>query len=147
MTSTHHHLDRPDDRSPAGPAHRSSAPAPARPLAGRDDPRLVHAAGADILQLQRAAGNAAVTTLVAPVQRAVTIDEITTEVAPPGPGDDGGAVTPGPVTSDGATTTITGGAIRLDAAMTSTDGVIRAGTIIADNVVGSNYTPGAGNMW
>jgi hypothetical protein len=26
-------------------------------------------------------------------------------------------------------------------------GVVRVGTIIADNVVGSNYTPGAGNLW
>jgi len=25
--------------------------------------------------------------------------------------------------------------------------VAAAGTIIADNVVGSNYTPGAGNVW
>jgi hypothetical protein len=51
------------------------------------------------------------------------------------------------VTSDGSTTTVSGGVINLQAPLTQTDGVIRAGTIIAENVVGSNYTPGAGNVW
>jgi hypothetical protein len=102
------------------------------------------------MHLQRTAGNAAVSALVAPaVQREVTIDEISTDVATvPEPAGDAGAAGPGgPVTSDGGTTTITGGTINLEAGVTQTSGIIRAGTIIADNVVGSNYTPGAGNVW
>ncbi len=31
--------------------------------------------------------------------------------------------------------------------MTQANGVLRADTIIADNVVASSYTPGAGNVW
>ena len=59
----------------------------------------------------------------------------------------GGAGAGGAVTSDGATTTITGAVINLDAGMTQTGGVIRAGTIIADSVVAASYSPGAGNVW
>ena len=37
--------------------------------------------------------------------------------------------------------------INLDTPMTQTGGVIRAGTIIADSVVATSYSPGAGNVW
>ena len=100
------------------------------------------------MALQRSAGNAAVASLVAPrtVQREVQIDEMTTSI-----GDSdaatAGAGAAGPVTSDGATTTITGGAIHLDAPMTSTGGVLQADTVIANNIVASSYSPGAGNVW
>jgi hypothetical protein len=92
----------------------------------------------------------------AAVQRAVAIGEIDVAAqqpeAPasaPGPGSGGGAVT-----ADGGTTTITGGVINieggqvnLDAAMTHASGVLQADTVIADSVVASSYSPGAGNVW
>jgi hypothetical protein len=113
------------------------------------------------MALQRTAGNAAVASLVGrpAVQRAVEIDELSTSVtvddtaaAQAGATGAGAAgATPagagGPVTSDGASTTISGAQITLDAAMTQANGVLRADTIIADNVVASSYTPGAGNVW
>jgi len=52
-----------------------------------------------------------------------------------------------PVTSDGGTTTIHGSAVSIEAAMTEAHGVLRADTIIADSVVASSYSPGAGNVW
>ena len=85
------------------------------------------------------------------MQRDVEIDEIevgpTSPTARRRPRDAAGPAPAGPVTSDGATTTITGGLISLDTAMTETSGIIRADTIIADSVVASNYSPGAGNVW
>ena len=108
-----------------------------------------------LASLQRSAGNRAVTSLLA-VQRApVQIDELAVRTsvgegagataAPVGAG--AGSAGGGPVTSDGATTTVSGAAINLAAPMVSADGVLRASTIIADNVVASSYTPGAGNLW
>jgi hypothetical protein len=98
-----------------------------------------------VLSLQRTAGNSAVASLFA-AGRAVQ-REGEGEI-PPNPFDEPSAPTGGgPITSDGGTTTINGGAIVLNAGMTSTGGVIRASTIIADSVVASSYTPGAGNVW
>ena len=147
------------------------AAAGAAPVHG-GDARLTHghAAAAGLMALQRSAGNAAVAALVGerpPVQREVKIEEVSSSVETGGtqptaqagatPAGAGGTqptaqagATPGPagpVTSDGGTTTITGGHITLDTPITETAGVIRADTIIADNVIGSNYTPGAGNVW
>ena len=153
MSGARDHLDLHDDRQATAGVRRIAGPDPAPAIAGAADPRLAHGGSAapGLLHLQRSAGNAAVTALVAPsVQRAVSIDEISSEVttAPEtsAPGDTGGSSV-NPVTSDGAGTTISGATITLDAAMTQTDGVIRAGTIVADSVVASNYTPGAGNVW
>lgn len=39
------------------------------------------------------------------------------------------------------------GAITIDAGMTRTSGTFQCDTIIANSVVGSSYTPGAGNIW
>jgi hypothetical protein len=149
MSGARDHLDQNDERSAPGVARRTPDPGHAPAIAARRDPRLAHGgAEAGLVHLQRTAGNAAVASMVAPaVQRAVEIDEVTSEVDAPSPDPGAGGATAGPVSSDGGTTTISGGVIRLDAAMTSTDGIIRANTIIADNVVGSNYTPGAGNIW
>ncbi len=155
MTGVRDHLDHQDDHAVAGNPRRAGERSPGPAIAGPADPRLGHAGGAatGLLHLQRTAGNAAVSSLVAPtVQRAVEIGEMTTsvgvaDVAPPAQVASAAGGPGGPVTSDGGTTTITGSTINLEAAMTQTDGVIRAGTIIADSVVASSYTPGAGNMW
>ncbi len=158
----------PDAGRPVRTAGSDVAPAPAdgrgpatAPIVGRGDPRLGSAAAAPgLLALQRSAGNAAVASLVARpvVQRApVQIDEMTTHVgvaeatgaaaAAAGPAQSGGAGASGAVTSDGSNTTIGGDHITLAAPMTETEGVIRASTVIADSVVASSYTPGAGNVW
>jgi hypothetical protein len=144
-----------DDERPSHAATHADLDA-ATPIVGAADPRLAHGSSAPgLMALQRSAGNAAVAGLVAPrsVQRAVQIDELTSRVdvadGPAGVGAATGAAAnaaASPVSSDGATTTITGSTISLDAAMTQTDGIIRADTIIAENVIGSNYTPGAGNL-
>jgi hypothetical protein len=159
--------------APVAPAVEPAITTPA-------DPRLGHrSSAAAVVAMQRSAGNAAVASLMAgpPVQRAVTIDEMTTTLDTPGP-EDGlspeisaalpaiinavrAEVGPGAapaaadpanpagsgVTSDGGTTTIHGSQVNIEAAMTRTSGVVQADTVIAQNVVGSNYTPGAGNVW
>ena len=53
---------------------------------------------------------------------------------------------PSPVTSDGASTTISGAVVNIDAPMTTTQGVLQADTLVAQNVIASTYTPGAGNV-
>ncbi|MQX37670.1 hypothetical protein [Roseospira navarrensis] len=62
----------------------------------------------------------------------------------------GGSVTlvaAGSITLSASTITLSASGVTLDAAMTSTGGVISCDTIIAQSVVGSSYTPGAGNVW
>jgi hypothetical protein len=164
MSRTHGRLGGTDEHAeldgPRRPGTRAqeldNGHAPALTTAA--DPRLAgHGApAAGLLALQRSAGNAAVASLVGtavPVQRAVTIDEmeVTAEPAPTaqedGTGAGAGAGADQPVTSDGGTTTIHGAHVSIDAAMTEAHGVLRADTIIADSVVASSYTPGAGNVW
>jgi len=143
MAGAHEHLEQPEPRHRPRAAAQDAGPAAGR-AAGPADPRLV----VDLLHLQRSAGNAAVSALVAPpVQREVSIDEVETTVDSAPPGEAGTGPGAGAVQSDGGTTTITGGVINLEAAVTQTDGIIRAGTIVVDNVVASSYTPGAGNQW
>jgi len=152
MAGARDHRHEHDENAPTSITRRAADPGHAPAIAGPGDPRLVHGgAGAGLMQLQQTAGNAAVASMVAPaVQRAVEIEELSTSVdAGDGASPDAGAgaTSAGPVSSDGGSTTISGSAIHLDAPMVHAPGVVRVGTIIADNVVGSNYTPGAGNMW
>ena len=42
--------------------------------------------------------------------------------------------------------TVDASMVTFDAEMTTTPGTIQCDTIIANNVIGSNYTPGAGNL-
>ena len=43
--------------------------------------------------------------------------------------------------------TLSATSVNIDAGMTSASGVVRCDTAIATSVVGSTYTPGAGNIW
>lgn len=119
---------------------RSADTAVPRPL------RLGSAATpASVLNLQRLAGNAA-------VQRAVAIDEVSTTVdtaGPAAPQEATGAAGAAPASlGDGSSpVSINGTSVGVHAPMMQVDGVVRASTIIADSVVASNYTPGAGNVW
>ena len=127
-----------------------STPAPSAQRLGGATPRPLGAATpASLLHLQRAAGNAAVQHLV---QREETPPgDAAPPTTSPGPGPaGGGAVTgdgSGPTTINGALVDVNAGAVNLHAPVVTADGVIRASTIIADNVVASSYTPGAGNIW
>jgi NACalpha-BTF3-like transcription factor len=42
---------------------------------------------------------------------------------------------------------VNAGTVNLNAAMTKTAGTVQCDTMIANSVVGSSYTPGAGNIW
>lgn len=58
--------------------------------------------------------------------------------------------TPGPDDSTlggSGATTVNGSSINLNAAMVTAPGVLQVDTVIANSVVGSSYTPGAGNIW
>jgi uncharacterized protein involved in type VI secretion and phage assembly len=46
-----------------------------------------------------------------------------------------------------AEVTIAAGQLNVNAAMSQFSGIIQCNTIIADAVVGTSYTPGAGNIW
>ena len=162
MTRTHGRIDGADEHAGLGGLDVARRPETRTPDRLREaapalttgaDPRMagnsVSAAG--LLALQRSAGNAAVASLVgeqAPVQRSVVIDEVDVTAGPaPTPYQQEEAGTGEPVTSDGGTTTIHGSAVSIEAAMTEAHGVLRADTIIADSVVASSYSPGAGNVW
>lgn len=64
----------------------------------------------------------------------------------PAPAAAPGAAAQSPYGGDASSASITAGTINLNAPMVQANGVLRASTIIADNVIGSNYTPGAGNV-
>ena len=84
------------------------------------------------------------------LQAPTETSEAPTETAGPGNAiSDGGSsvrADAGGVTIDGARLGITAGMVSMDAPLVTTSGIIRTQTIIADNVVGTTYTPGVGNV-
>ena len=46
-----------------------------------------------------------------------------------------------------STAEITAGLVRVNAGMVHASGVVKCDTLIANSVVASSYTPGAGNIW
>lgn len=52
----------------------------------------------------------------------------------------------GPAQLAGSTVDISGGVVTINAPFTKVNGIIQADTLIATNVMGTNYTPGAGNV-
>ena len=53
----------------------------------------------------------------------------------------------GSVTVDASSVTINASTVTVNASMSRFSGVVQADTVIATSVVGSSYTPGAGNIW
>jgi hypothetical protein len=49
--------------------------------------------------------------------------------------------------ASGATVTVTAPAVTVSTPMAKFTGVIQADTVMANSVVASSYTPGAGNLW
>ena len=55
--------------------------------------------------------------------------------------------TPGKLVIQAALIEINGSVVQVNAAILQCSGVVKAETLEATNVVASNYTPGAGNVW
>lgn len=51
------------------------------------------------------------------------------------------------VTVNAAQVAVSAGMVRVDAGMSTFSGVVRCDTLIASTVIGTTYTPGAGNIW
>lgn len=51
------------------------------------------------------------------------------------------------VTINASTAEISAGQLTVNAGMSTFSGVVKADTVIATSVVGTSYTPGAGNIW
>jgi len=103
-----------------------------------------------ILQLQRTHGNAFVQRHITPtVQR---IDEEAAESGgSSGEQEIGGAGSTvragaGAVDIEGPMVNINAGSTNINSAMTNMSGVLRVETLIADSVISSSYSPGAGNI-
>jgi hypothetical protein len=126
-----------------------------KPLAGQlgglpDHPTTKPLRHKVILQLQRTHGNAFVQRHLTPsVQR---IDEHAEDNADStGEQQIGGAGSSvraggGAVDIDGAMVNINAGLTNVNSGMTNMSGVLRVETLIADSVVSSSYSPGAGNI-
>jgi uncharacterized protein involved in type VI secretion and phage assembly len=54
---------------------------------------------------------------------------------------------PGKVTIEASQVEVTSGMVNVNAAMSTFNGVVKCDVLIATTVVGSTYTPGAGNVW
>jgi len=97
---------------------------------------------AAVLQMQRTHGNAHVMRQLQPsIQRQEEEGGTATE-GPSAISGPGGSVEVG-----GGGVEISGGIVKMHSGMVEADGVVKASTIIADSVVASSYTPGAGNIW
>ncbi|MEW5755354.1 MAG: phage baseplate assembly protein V [Pseudomonadota bacterium] len=55
--------------------------------------------------------------------------------------------TSGSVNVDASTVTVNASTVTVNASMSRFSGVVQADTLIATSVVGTTYTPGAGNIW
>jgi hypothetical protein len=103
-----------------------------------------------LLGLQRTAGNAAVTSLVGgPTVQRQGLDDLfgpnpfgggTTPAPTPAEGGGGAPPTPAPPTGEPATGEAPGGINDLGP-------FARTGTLIADNIIATSYTPGVGNVF
>lgn len=51
------------------------------------------------------------------------------------------------VNIDASTVNVSAAMVKVDAGMSKFSGVVQADTVIANAVVGTSYTPGAGNIW
>ena len=102
---------------------------------------------AQILQLQRTHGNKFVQRMLQrDPENTATADADTTAspsaVGQSTPIGDGSVV----LSAQGGVLNIQAASISGNAALTDFSGVVRADTVIADTVMGSSYTPGAGNV-
>ena len=95
---------------------------------------------AAVLQMQKTQGNAFVMRQMA--QRQHEEEAPAEESATPSTISGGGAS----VSTEGGIVNISGPMVNVDAPVINTSGILRTTTLIADNVIASSYTPGAGNV-
>ena len=139
---------RPEDAQQAVPEH-DSAPA----LNPQLLPKLLQqGAGyfrrAAVLQMQQRQGNGFVQRYLAKrggegVQRLPEIQAQEEQQGSPTTIGDGSAK----VSAVGGIVEADGAMIKLNAPVVEAGSVLRTSTLIADNIVASSYTPGAGNIW
>jgi hypothetical protein len=128
-------------------AERDTDVQPTRPVPARRRTSVAGQGAAEVLRLQRTAGNAAVAGLLQPtVQRAVEIDELETTADTAGPAAPAGSTGVEGITSEGGVVTIDAAAVNINAPIVRASGVLQTDTLVAQNVVGASYTPGAGNV-
>jgi hypothetical protein len=109
---------------------------------------------ASVLQLQRQHGNSAVMRMLQAQQGGAVQREDGEGMADPAAApteiNAGGnvvRVTDGGIEITGASVAINAAMLTANTAFSRFNGVVQTDTLIANNVVGSNYTPGAGNIW
>lgn len=95
-----------------------------------------------ILQLQRSRGNNFVMRQAMPSLMRQEHEAPAEAAAPSEISSDGNRVS----TSGGGVTIDSSGILNINAPITQTSGILQAGTIMADNVIASSYSPGAGNV-
>ena len=115
------------------------------PLAGQSLGNLPAGPGtrglrqAAVLQMQKTRGNAFVMRQMAQRQHEEAPAE---ESATPSQISAAGAT----VSTEGGLVNISGPMVTIDAPVINTTGMLRTTTLMADNVIASSYTPGAGNV-
>jgi hypothetical protein len=115
------------------------------PLAGQSLGNLPAGPGtqglrqAAVLQMQKTRGNAFVMRQMAQRQHEEAPAD---ESATPSQISAGGAT----VSTEGGIINISGPMVTVDAPVINTTGMLRTTTLMADNVIASSYTPGAGNV-
>jgi len=161
MDSTKTRVDEGRVRKPSHERDQSRVNVPGReasepaPFPGRSISQLPSGPGtralrqAAVLQMQRTHGNSMVMRQLTPDVQRQDETETTSEVA--GPTGEGNG--PSEISNGGSSVSATPGGvdvnrpmINLHAGVVNADGVVRASTIIADSVIASSYTPGAGNL-
>lgn len=118
---------------PAGPSRAARRAAPA-------------GTGNGVLALQRSAGNAAVVSLI-DAQRAPEDDDLAPWNGGAGAGADHAAEGTEAAEGPGEAGIPEGAAPAPAGGMNDLGPVARVGTLIADSIVATSYTPGAGNIW
>lgn len=105
----------------------------------------IRTVGGSVIDFDRSSGSEVVTIATEAGQR-IELDPNSTSVTI----DNGAGTTisldPSGVEIDAPTVTVNASIVTVDAATASFAGIIQADTIVATNVVASNYTPGAGNV-
>ncbi|MDX1616878.1 MAG: hypothetical protein R3300_21400 [Candidatus Promineifilaceae bacterium] len=92
---------------------------------------------AAVLQMQRTQGNA-----FASRQIGIQRQEDEQSATPTAIGSGGASVK-----TEGSTVDVNGAMVQINSPNTQATGIVRASTIIADSVIASSYSPGAGNIW
>jgi len=105
----------------------------------------IRTVGGSVIEFDRSSGSEVVTIATEAGQR-IELDPGSSSVTI----DNGAGTTislgPSGVDVDAPTVTVNATSVSFDAATTNFSGVVQADTVIANNVVGANYTPGPGNV-